>query len=510
MKRYTSALALGFGLAVSGAACDSAAYACTSDVQCGVGRCESEGFCSFPDPTCVTGRRFGEHADEWSSRCLPDFGGGEGGLAEDDGGEPAPTDDPAEPAEPNDPEEPEEPEEPRLEGATVIWSRSLGSATVTTLAPDIGRGVALAGRDDTGDTGELPILDGAFVARVSETGVDAAIPLESQAVVLPSAVAVGVDGSIAVAGTYAGFGTLGGEPLPYTGSGGFVMTLSPDAATDLVLIGGSVELATLAEGPAGFHALGRALSGAASIPGGTSPPQETFYLFSHADSWVLAGIFEMLPNARPRAIAVDPVGAFVAAADYPATVADEQDCVVVGPGWEHVLDGAGEQTIQRLAAVPDGGTLVAGGFSEALAVEPPVEAVGLRDGFVSRIESDGAVTWTTRFGGSGSVFIAGLAVRADGAAAVLGTMDGGLDLDGTHVAVSGTAVFAAGLGPDGSVEWIEIIDSLAVDAAVGIAATDEHWTAAVRLGDEALVHDSVMGRPEQATTVVFGLVPEVA
>jgi hypothetical protein len=55
---------LAIALALAG--CKSLAYQCASDVECrndGVdGACEANGFCSFPDSSCTSGRRYGEWA----------------------------------------------------------------------------------------------------------------------------------------------------------------------------------------------------------------------------------------------------------------------------------------------------------------------------------------------------------------------------------------------------------------------------------------------------------------
>ena len=65
-----TALALHAGCGPAGA------YACRSDDQCtdagASGRCEASGFCSFPDPQCESGQRFGEHSgDGLGGTCVP-------------------------------------------------------------------------------------------------------------------------------------------------------------------------------------------------------------------------------------------------------------------------------------------------------------------------------------------------------------------------------------------------------------------------------------------------------
>jgi hypothetical protein len=55
------------------------AFLCASDQQCGSdGLCESSGFCSFPDATCESGRRYGEHSGALSGACVGPQAGTDG------------------------------------------------------------------------------------------------------------------------------------------------------------------------------------------------------------------------------------------------------------------------------------------------------------------------------------------------------------------------------------------------------------------------------------------------
>lgn len=53
---------------------DRAIFECVDDASCGAsGRCEDNGYCSFPDAECASGRRFGEHAPAGvAGRCVDD------------------------------------------------------------------------------------------------------------------------------------------------------------------------------------------------------------------------------------------------------------------------------------------------------------------------------------------------------------------------------------------------------------------------------------------------------
>jgi hypothetical protein len=59
-------LLLGVAAAPSFFACGESKFVCLADEQCshdaGAGVCQPNGFCSFPDETCASGQRYGEHA----------------------------------------------------------------------------------------------------------------------------------------------------------------------------------------------------------------------------------------------------------------------------------------------------------------------------------------------------------------------------------------------------------------------------------------------------------------
>lgn len=73
--------ALGVALGLAGA-CGKSAFECSDDPSCKngdlAGVCEPEGYCSFPDTVCPSGRRFGEHADDGlADKCVADDDSGD-------------------------------------------------------------------------------------------------------------------------------------------------------------------------------------------------------------------------------------------------------------------------------------------------------------------------------------------------------------------------------------------------------------------------------------------------
>lgn len=63
------AAAMGTGASLG---CTSApTFQCSDDASCGPsGTCEANNFCSFPDTTCPSGRRYGDFSEEYGQRCV--------------------------------------------------------------------------------------------------------------------------------------------------------------------------------------------------------------------------------------------------------------------------------------------------------------------------------------------------------------------------------------------------------------------------------------------------------
>ncbi len=70
--RCAIACVVGVGFGWCASACGEAnVFVCASDQQCGAdGQCESTGFCSFPDGTCTSGRRYGGLSGELAGDCV--------------------------------------------------------------------------------------------------------------------------------------------------------------------------------------------------------------------------------------------------------------------------------------------------------------------------------------------------------------------------------------------------------------------------------------------------------
>ena len=72
-------------LLLLGGCSTSGIFTCTEDADCGDdGRCEANGYCSFPDASCPSGRRFGVHAPEFiAKQCVEESLAGTDGDTDD-------------------------------------------------------------------------------------------------------------------------------------------------------------------------------------------------------------------------------------------------------------------------------------------------------------------------------------------------------------------------------------------------------------------------------------------
>lgn len=74
----------------------SESFACSDDASCDNGWCEINGYCSFPDDACETGRRFSEFSGPFSGECVPtDFEPTSGSSTATSGVEPTTTSGPS-------------------------------------------------------------------------------------------------------------------------------------------------------------------------------------------------------------------------------------------------------------------------------------------------------------------------------------------------------------------------------------------------------------------------------
>ena len=86
--RLTATLFAVSALAPASSCSYTPAFECTNHDQCDLdqGRCESNGFCSFPDSSCDSGRRYGARSGAQTGRCVVGETGSDGSVGGPDAG----------------------------------------------------------------------------------------------------------------------------------------------------------------------------------------------------------------------------------------------------------------------------------------------------------------------------------------------------------------------------------------------------------------------------------------
>jgi hypothetical protein len=123
-------------------------------------------------------------------------------------------------------------------------------------------------------------------------------------------------------------------------------------------------------------------------------------------------------------------GAQLAMRGEPGSVVAAFDVATGAAAWHLTLDATEYTIATSIAAVPDGGFVVAGSFGGTLrAGTAVVSSAGKSDGFVARITPAGAIAWLVRLGGMGADAVQGVAVGGD-RVAITGTFTTGAELGG--------------------------------------------------------------------------------
>jgi hypothetical protein len=143
--------------------------------------------------------------------------------------------------------------------------------------------------------------------------------------------------------------------------------------------------------------------------------------------------------------------------------------------WARQLGGKNDDIADALALDPQGNVVVAGSFSERLAIgDGELKADGADDMFVAVFDPEGRRRWAKRMGGVDVDAADGVAVDARGAVAVVGVFNGYVDLGGGNELVgSGQGdILLVVLEPDGVIRWVKGWASAGADEgrAVGFDA----------------------------------------
>ncbi len=146
--------------------------------------------------------------------------------------------------------------------------------------------------------------------------------------------------------------------------------------------------------------------------------------------------------------------------------------------WRVALDAAGWVTIGATAALPDGGVLVGGTYTNGLrAGSHTVGSAGRTDGFVVAIRGTGEVAWLVRLGGVFADTVQGVAARKTERGmriAIAGTFQATADLQGTPLPIFDERsplpdAFVAELDANGKRVWSQVFGGKLLESVAGVA-----------------------------------------
>ncbi|WP_129337941.1 alpha/beta hydrolase-fold protein [Cellulomonas endophytica] len=146
--------------------------------------------------------------------------------------------------------------------------------------------------------------------------------------------------------------------------------------------------------------------------------------------------------------------------------------------WSTQLGGPGEDKGLAVGLAPDGSVWAAGSAGAALPGQP---GLGGMDGWVARLSAAGEVAWLRPVGTAATDAIAGLAVREDGSAVLVGHTGG--DLAGAR---GGDDVLAQAVAPTGEVLWTQQLGGPQDDRGAAVVAGEAGAVTLVATTDGAL------------------------
>lgn len=162
--------------------------------------------------------------------------------------------------------------------------------------------------------------------------------------------------------------------------------------------------------------------------------------------------------------------------------------------WAKSVGGTGNDQGAAVAVDDSGNVYVAGSFSGTADFDPDsgfanVSAVGFEDGFVMKLDADGAYQWAKQIGGTGPEYARGVAVDSSGNVFTTGYFQGSVDFDpgpatSTLASAGGNDAFLQKLDSDGNYDWA---------IRLGSAANDEGYSVTTDISDNVLVHGIFQG-----------------
>ncbi len=141
----------------------------------------------------------------------------------------------------------------------------------------------------------------------------------------------------------------------------------------------------------------------------------------------------------------------------------------------HVLTGLGNEYPRDVVLHADGDITVVGYFDGTLVIDNnPFTASGMNDAFALRVTEGLQTRWVRAWGGPGTERLHGVAITADDGDALIGSLAGTVDFDGTSVTSFGDDdVLFAKMSAGGQLAWVKHFGGAAEDWGFGVAVDDD-------------------------------------
>jgi len=141
------------------------------------------------------------------------------------------------------------------------------------------------------------------------------------------------------------------------------------------------------------------------------------------------------------------------------------------PAWLWTTGGKASDTVLAIAATPDGGVVVAGGFFGEVPFGPvTLTAESFEDAFLAKLSADGDLQWAKRYGGERDERIIRLAVDGQGSIFALAAFEGKSTWGGEPLeSAGGYDIGLIKLDAAGEHVWSQRFGGADNDGAVGLA-----------------------------------------
>ncbi len=154
--------------------------------------------------------------------------------------------------------------------------------------------------------------------------------------------------------------------------------------------------------------------------------------------------------------------------------------------------GTGADHITGVAVGPDDAVYLTGHFTGEINADPgpdsyTIESNGGSDGFVIRLDAEGAFQWAVPLQGEDSVHCRAIAVAPNGTVYVAGQFQGGMTAGGSTAGPADHSdAFVAALAADGTVRWLQAFPSPGNATIASVASTWSNHVVAAGSFDQTL------------------------